>query len=41
MRDVHELHEKKSKISKLCIVYRSWFASMRAWSYMRDLSSRR
>ncbi len=33
MRDVRELCVKTSKISKLCIVYRSWFASTRTWSY--------
>ncbi len=35
---------KMSKISKLCIVFRGWFASMHAWSYacsvMRAISPR-
>ncbi len=33
MCDACELCVKMSKISKLCIVYRGWFASIRAWSY--------
>ncbi len=33
MRDARKLCVKMSKISKLCIVYRGCFASMRAYSY--------
>ncbi len=44
MRDASELCVKTSKISKLCKVYSSWFASMRTWSYacivMRTISPR-
>ncbi len=35
MRDACESCVKMSKIGKLCIVYRGWFASMRTWSYVR------